>query len=221
MPTSSSEPRGVAPAQSKRRTHRERVDLSDRLMLDAAQTLILDVGTVGTTLKEVGELAGYSRGLAHARFGSKERLFLKLADRCRRVWIAELQRVQGDKKGLSAFITRIDAVASYVERYPGDAQVMYILWFESVGSKSKMREGLRRFHEQARTDIRSLLEEAARSGEIPKEVDAASFAVQFCGTFFGLCYQWLVAPDAVDVSSQIAALKHQTLLALQADGGVS
>ena len=195
--------------------------MSDRLMLDAAQTLVLDVGTAGTTLKEVGELAGYSRGLAHARFGSKERLFLRLADRCRRVWIAELQRVQGEKKGLSAFVARIDAVASYVERYPGEAQVMYILWFESVGSKSKMREGLRRFHEQARADIRGLLEEAARSGEVPSEVDAASIAVQFCATFFGLCYQWLVAPDAVDVSSQIAAFKRQTLLALETAGGTS
>ena len=78
-----------------------------------------------------------------------------------------------------------------------------------------MREGLREFHGQARADIQSLLEDAIRAGEIPASTDAASFAVQFCATFFGLCYQWLVDPDAVDVSSQIAAFKRQILMALQ------
>ena len=39
-------------------------------MLDAAEALILELGTQATTLKGVGERAGYSRGLAQARFGS-------------------------------------------------------------------------------------------------------------------------------------------------------
>lgn len=203
-----------------RRTHRERVDLSDRKMLDAAESLILEAGTAKTTLKEVGERAGYSRGLAHARFGSKESLFLRLADRCRRAWVDEVRRVQGDDAGLAALISRIDAVAAYVQNHPAAAQVMYILWFESVGSRSEMREGLRRFHEQARTDIESLVEEAVRSGEVSDRIDAKSFSVQFCATFFGLCYQWLVSPDAVDVPAQIAVFKQQTSRVLEATAGV-
>lgn len=184
-------------------------------MLDAAESLVLAVGTAKTTLREVGELAGYSRGLAHARFGSKESLFLRLADRSRHAWVEEVRRMQGDKTGLAAFISRIDAIASYVEQHPEAAQVMYILWFESVASVSEMRNHVRRFHEQARNDIESLIEEARTSGDVPKTIDPASFAVQFCATFFGLCYQWLVDPDAVDVPSQIEAFKRQTLLSLR------
>lgn len=198
-----------------RRTHRERVDRSDRLMLDAAAALIIEVGTRNTTLKEVGEKAGYSRGLAHARFGSKETLFLRLADRCRRSWIQELQLAAGDKQGLAAFLSRIDAIASYVQKSPDQARVMYILWFEAVGSTSEMHEGLRRFHSQARDDIRRLIEAASAAGEIAATVDASKFAVQFCATFFGLCYQWLVNAEAVDISSQIADFKQQVLLVLQ------
>ncbi len=65
-----------------------------------------------------------------------------------------------------------------------------------------------------------MTEEAALAGEVSQEVDAAAFAVQVCATFFGLCYQWLVNPDAVDVSSQITAFKQQTLQVLQANGSV-
>ena len=57
---------------SKRMTQAERTALSDQRMFDAAITLISEHGTQKTTLKEIGELAGYSRGLANYRFGSKE-----------------------------------------------------------------------------------------------------------------------------------------------------
>ena len=51
----------------ERRTQAERTALSDARMLDAAVSLICERGTAGMTLKEVGERAGYSRGLASYR----------------------------------------------------------------------------------------------------------------------------------------------------------
>ena len=47
----------------------ERSALSDKLMFDAAVQLINERGTAKTTLKDIGEVAGYSRGLASYRFG--------------------------------------------------------------------------------------------------------------------------------------------------------
>ena len=41
-----------------RRKQAERSALSDQRMLDAAVRLIVEKGSAGTTLKEVGELAG-------------------------------------------------------------------------------------------------------------------------------------------------------------------
>ena len=79
MPESSLQESDTDPAEKPaRRSHLERTELSDRLMLDATEALILELGTQKTTLKEVGERAGYSRGLAHARFGNKETLLPEL-----------------------------------------------------------------------------------------------------------------------------------------------
>ena len=76
--TSKPEP---AAKQRKRRTQAERTALSDQRMFDAAISLINERGTQKTTLKEIGELAGYSRGLANYRFGSKEGLWREMARR--------------------------------------------------------------------------------------------------------------------------------------------
>lgn len=64
--------------KSPRLTQAERTAISDGRMLDAAMALILERGTHNTTLREIGELAGYSRGLASNRFGSKDELFAEL-----------------------------------------------------------------------------------------------------------------------------------------------
>lgn len=191
----------------KQRKRQERTDLSDRRMLEAAQALILEVGTQRTTLKDVGERAGYSRGLASARFGSREHLFAKIANKCLRSWANEVSRKGENKTGLEALYSRTDAVASYFYERSDDARVMYILWFESVASSSKMTYKLKRFHELARNDIASLVEEGQAAREICPKLDAEVFACQFCGLLFGLCYQWVVNPDAKVIEASIDQLK--------------
>lgn len=213
MPTSS------AKKTPRRRSHTERVEQSERRMFDATETLILELGTQKTTLKEVGEKAGYSRGLAHARFGSKEELFLRLADRCRSIWLEELERAEGNKRGLAAFMSRLDAMASYGARYPEDARVMYILWFECVGSPSAMKSGLERFHQQARNDIRRLIEQALQAGEIADDIDPEHFAMHFTATMFGISYQWVVNPEAVNIAQLIDDIRRQMLLVLRPTSG--
>jgi len=66
----STDPQNLAP-DAQTRTQAERTAISDRAMLDAAIDLILEHGTDKTTLAAIGEKAGYSRGLATYRFGSK------------------------------------------------------------------------------------------------------------------------------------------------------
>ena len=60
---------------TQRLSQAQRTELSDARMFDAAVALIVEQGTEKTTLKSVGERAGYSRGLAGARFKSKTGLF--------------------------------------------------------------------------------------------------------------------------------------------------
>jgi AcrR family transcriptional regulator len=70
-------------------------------MLDAAVQLIVERGAEGTTLKEVGELAGYSRGLAGYRFGSKAQLFSFIVRSVGEEWLRELGQAVENKVGRS------------------------------------------------------------------------------------------------------------------------
>lgn len=184
---------------SRRMTQAERTALSDARMLEAAKHLIAQVGTHNTTLREVGEKAGYSRGLASNRFGSKEGLFGHLVRDFNRRWAEELRSSVGTSTGLPAFSAALDAVEFFLLNRSEEMKALYILWFESMSSHDEVRQRLARNHKAYRRDAERWVREGIADGSIRDTVDPQSFAVEFASLIFGLIYQWLVDPGSIDV----------------------
>jgi AcrR family transcriptional regulator len=205
-----------APADgpARRRTQAERTALSDARMLDAAVALICQQGSAGTTLKEVGERAGYSRGLAGYRFGSKEGLFGFVVRAVGEAWLQELTAVTRGKVGLDAIGAALDAHARFIADAPQHVRAFYLLWFESIGPRSTVKEVIERVHERRRRDLLAWIGAGVSAGEIDPGVDAEALADHFCGAIVGIVYQWLVQPDAIE---RIDAM-HQTLKQTMRDG---
>jgi AcrR family transcriptional regulator len=199
-----------AKPRAVRRTQAERTALSDARMFDAAMQLIVEQGTHATTLKEVGERAGYSRGLASSRFGSKDALFGQLVLHFNTSWTRELANKVGTRGGAQACLAALRAVEGFLASHSGYMQAMYILWFESISSHNDVRDHLSAYHEIYRGDVAHWVEEGIASGEIDASVDAECYAFGFCSFIFGTIYQWLVAPDNVDLPKQFEAYRRST-----------
>jgi AcrR family transcriptional regulator len=199
----------VAP---KRKTQAERTALSDARMFKAAKELIAEHGTHNTTLREVGERAGYSRGLASNRFGSKEGLFSQLVRDFNRSWAAELRRSVGNSTGLPAFSAALDAVEYFLLNRSDEMKALYILWFESMSSHDEVRQRLARNHTAYRRDAERWVREGIEESTIRDTIDPQCFAVEFASLIFGLIYQWLVDPESIDVH---AVFQHYRRSALE------
>ena len=197
----------MASTRTKKMTQTERTDLSDSKMLEAATQLILEIGSNSTTLKEVGERAGYSRGLASSRFGSKEGLFLRLISLHREAWAHEVNLHVQSKRGIAAIMARIDAVEVLFRREPETVKAVYMLWFESVGRTSSMRETLLSFHHDTLDALAVFVQQGIDAGEIPSHVDPRMFAVDYFTQIFGFIYQWLFSPEDVDILHCIDSLR--------------
>jgi AcrR family transcriptional regulator len=194
-----------------RMTQAERTALSDARMLNAAKELIAERGTHNTTLREVGERAGYSRGLASNRFGSKEGLFSQLVLDFNRRWAEELRNKVGNSTGLPAFSAALDAVEFFLLNRSGEMRALYILWFESMSSHDEVRQRLALNHKAYRRDAERWVREGIAEGTIRDDIDPQSFAVEFASLIFGLIYQWMIDPDSIDVRKVFRSY-HQNLL---------
>ncbi|ROO24525.1 TetR family transcriptional regulator [Salinisphaera orenii MK-B5] len=201
----------------RRRTQAERTEESSRRLIEAAIDLILERGSRGTTLKEVGERAGYSRGLANYRFGSKEGLFLEVLLYSRRHWREQLERELGDQRGLDAILAATDAFRRYLRCAPRHYQAMIMLWYDAVGHPSALNAKLAAHHSIQLRDVRGWVEQGIADGTIDAATDPAGFAASFYSCMFGTVYQWQLQPELFDLDRMFENYKFLVLRALTPD----
>lgn len=201
-------------------TQTERTALSDNRMLEVAIKLIVERGTVKTTLKEVGELAGYSRGLAGYRFGSKEGLFSFVVHAISEEWLHELTKATEGKRGIDAIHSATDAHYQFCCAAPDQVRAFYILWFESISPGSETKEIIAGVHRRRQRDVTEWIIPAINSGEINPSIDADNVAAQFCSTLVGIVYQWLLNPDSMDEIKQLHENLKRTMEILLIPGNI-
>lgn len=199
-----------APAR-RRMTQSERTAMSDERMFKAARELLVERGTHNTTLKEIGERAGYSRGLASNRFGSKEKLFSQMVQDFNRRWAEELASFVGDRRGLPAIMGAFSAVEHFLISNSDEMKSLYILWFESMTSHDEVRQMLASSHKTYRRDVQRWVRQGIEDGTIRPAIDPASYAVEFAALIFGLIYQWLVNSSAISIHAVFQHYRRSTL----------
>lgn len=191
-----------APGRGRRRlTQAERSALSDTRMFNAAMQLISVQGANRTTLKDICETAGYSRGLATYRFGSKDNFLQELLKHFNHAWVDQLRSYTEEKRGFPAFMAAIDALEHFLIEYHRYMRGGYTIWYESIGGDNAIRRQLGRNHRQYRSDVEQWLREGIHDGDVRADADVANFAVLYLTFVSGTIYQWLVAPEAVDLAS--------------------
>lgn len=186
-------------------------------MLAAAISLLVEKGTEGTTLKDVGELAGYSRGLASYRFGNKAGLFGFIIRSVGEDWLSELGRAVKNKVGVDAILAATDAHYHFVSESADRIRAFYLLWFDSIGPDQELREVVSNVHERRSADVANWIRAGIEAGKISENVPVEAIAEQFCATIIGIVYQWLATPDdTTTIYNLHEGLKTQMQLALPA-----
>lgn len=206
--------RQVTARSDGRMTQAERTALSDSKMFEAAIALINEHGIQKTTLKDIGERAGYSRGLANYRFGSKDGLMLELFEQFDVRWKKHLQGYLANSHGLQAIRQASAALRDFLRKESGYLRAMYLLWYESLGYESDMRRLLAAHHDVYRHDARRWIEQGIKAGEIKSDTDPIQFAAQYCAFSFGIVYQWLVNADALDIDAVFDSYVENTITLL-------
>jgi AcrR family transcriptional regulator len=189
-------------------TQAERTAISDRAMLDAAIELILRHGTEKTTLAMIGEKAGYSRGLATYRFGSKAALYDTLCKSIGRNWLAYLKRGVEGKVGVDAMCAALDTVYQWVTDSPEYARVLQILHCGSASPGSEYQETSIGIHRRQQSDVVEWLRAGQREGQVREDVDVSAVAAEYVAYTSGITYLWLLSAETFNFDSANQAMKN-------------
>lgn len=195
-------------------TQAERTAISDKAMIDSAIDLILEHGTDKATLKAIGEKAGYSRGLATYRFGSKAGLFDAVCKSISRDWLEYLKERVGGKSGIDAMCTALDSFFQFICDSPREARVLQILYCGAASPKSEYRQTSASIHQRQQDDVAEWVRAGMSSGEIRNDADPKSIAAQYIAYISGMTYLWLINPKSIDFRKANDDMKKHLRLSL-------
>ncbi len=179
--------------------------------------LISRQGANRTTLKQICEQAGYSRGLANYRYGSKDVFLEQLLHHFNLEWSAKLEAFVADATGVSAFFKAIDALESFLMDHSDYMRGGYLIWYESIGGENEVRAKLKSNHDAYRRDTAVWLAQGKAQGDIRADVDPAQFSVLYCSIVFGTVFQWLAKPEAIDLCAFFTHWRAQARVLLLAN----
>src|SRR5215469_13113802 len=106
----------------KRLTREDSRDQTTQRLLDAAQKLFAKKGLDRTSVEDIAETAGYTRGAFYSNFSSKGDLFIELLRRDHAAMNAQLRALRDDSLPLGHIHQRIREI--YAQMYRTDESFM-------------------------------------------------------------------------------------------------
>ena len=194
-------------ARPIRRTQAERSQESRRRMLDAAFDLLCETASLQFTLADVGERAGYSRGLPGIVFGSKDGLLRELTQHLNTVSM-EMPQMQATGEGFDAALGMMNAIMSASPVQRRVSLGLYILIAEAMRPDSPVRDAMKKVSGWSAAVFARQLRLAIERGEIRGDVDPKAQGAIMLTAAHGAIRHWMLDPERQSVD----ALRREALI---------
>lgn len=186
------------PTQSQRRAE------SEARLLAAAAELIATEGFAAASLDRIGQVAGYSRGLASQKFGSKDGLvtavIAAVIDRSTALLAA---RAAGAAAPLDDILAYADVVLLQIERDPF-IRAYWVMMASAIANRLPIQAQFLAEHEKVKARLSGLIVQGQARGEIDGGVDPDAAALSIGSTLLGIGIECLLDP-ALDIPRVRAA----------------
>lgn len=188
----------------RRQTQVERRAESEQRLLTAAAELIATEGFAAASLERVGAAAGYSRGLASQKFGSKDGLVTAvIAAVIARSAELLVARDSDSASPLDSIIAYADVILLQIERDPF-IRAYWVMMASAIANRLPNQTQFLAEHEKVKARLSGLITQGQDRGEIDSSVDPDAAALSIGSTLLGIGIECLLDP-ALDIPRVRAA----------------
>ena len=197
----------------KRRTQAERSDASEQSLLTAAATVMEAEGFAAATFERIGEVAGYSRGLASQKFGSKDGVVRAVIE-----FVAARVRHELDA-GISAAPNPLEGILRYMEIWLCGVEKdpllrsYFVMLSAAVANRMAIQTAFKTRHDDVKNELADLIRRGQSRGLIDSAIDPEIAALSIGCFQIGSAVQLLLDPefDIAAVRKSVLTLLSQAL----------
>jgi AcrR family transcriptional regulator len=183
------------------RTQEQRRNEAERRLVRAAAELVGEIGPARVTLANVGERAGYSRGLATHHFGSKGALMQRLVKTVTSQFRDAIRKESQSDSPIEQLRQIIDYYFRVVSDLAPVNRARLVLWADAVAGPSEdVRPRMISADRELREEIEKRIQLAVNAGDIAQSVDPHGLATVIIAMLRGVALQ-RVLDDQVDLGA--------------------
>lgn len=202
-----------------RRTKAEAQETREQI-IDAAELVFHRRGVARSSLNDIAQEAGVTRGAIYWHFKNKQDVFAGMLERHRLPTEALSQRAEdpNETDPLSRFRDLLISVLQRTVRDPGHRRVFEILFYkcEFTDETDPLMLRVRESYLDGGAKVRRTLANAIERGQLPATLNLDRAVTQLHAQMTGLLYTWLLLPGSFDlddeapefVDSYIATLRY-------------
>jgi AcrR family transcriptional regulator len=189
------------PSPSRGLTQPQRVETSNRRLVEAAAELIAEKGWEATTAAEIGRRAGYSRAMVHARYGSKDAILDAFFEH------GYVQRLlPAPQPGVTGMENAVAHFGRIQELYAQDQdflRAMFVMTFEAVKTTSPVRSRLQSWFERGVEAVEVGLRNGIVDGSVRPDIDVERAVNDISAAAFGVAFHWIVLSVNYDLAGEL------------------
>lgn len=188
-----------------------------RAIIEASMSLFARRGYHGTSVAQIAEATGLTKGALYWYFRGKEDLFLNVLDCIRVNWQQTIMNRVEAADGVVEKLTELFDATSEMVASNTNPYSMH-LFLVSAGAQPEMREfedAIRDAYAGYLTMLAGTLRKGQEDGEIRKDVAAESAAVGIIGCLEGIVLQARLYPPTT-IAAAVAEMKHHFIRSLGA-----
>ena len=187
-----------------------------KIIIEASMELFARRGYHGTSVAQIAEATGLTKGALYWYFKGKEDLFLTVLDCIKESWQeAVMTRVEASQDAIGKFEQLFDATSELIAN--GDTPHSMHLFLVSAGAQPEMRDfedAIKEAYAGYVSKLAAIIKAGQEEGEIRKDFDAYSAAVGIIGCLEGIVLQARLHPPAT-IAAAISEMKSHFVRSLR------
>lgn len=177
--------------------HEQRSEETRNRILNAAESCFAQTGYDGTSVAQICETAGVSKGALYHHFSSKQAIFLELLNRWLSAMDFQMADLGGDPTNVPGRLLSMSAIIGTVLKVPKDQLLIYLEFVNKALRDPQVWgmtiEPYQRYHEL----ISSLIETGISEGSL-RPVRSKTAAQVVIALALGLLMQGFLDPEGAD-----------------------
>lgn len=188
-------------------------------ILTTTLSLLAKKGYENTTINDIADAAGISRGLLHYYFKDKEDLVAKaLTFGFGPMWDNSVGKIQSARSPEQLVDTMIDVLKKNIRENPDFSALLFEMWVSGRRS-TKIRQVFNDGFEEAISRLKGLVEFASTVGIIKINKDDSEGIIRILlAMYYGLAIQLLANPEKIDDKKIWVPVRKMLLSAFEKKG---